>query len=217
MVKVICFDVGGVLIRITRLWTEAAKRAGVTISPDVSANTRLWDVPFFLAYEGGELDDAAYFRELADYLGGISPADAERVHNHIMMEPYSMVDQIVIQLNDQGYITACLSNTNEPHWHDMFHSGRFPANEALQVRMASHLVGAAKPDAQAFEAFEAEVGASGAEIAYFEDSPPNIAAASSRGWQTFLIDPEQPTAIQIAVGLKSVGIEVIDAMNPVAT
>lgn len=206
MVKVVCFDVGGVLIRITRNWCEAAKLAGVAIRSDIPPDARLWDVPFFLSYEGGEIDDAQYIRELAAYLGGVTEEEATRVHNHIMVEPLPQVEEIVAQLNDQGYITACLSNTNEPHWMDMFESGRFPVMDRLRVRVASHRVGALKPDPRVFDAFEREAGASGAEIVFFDDSAANVEAAVARGWQAFYVDHSRPTHLQIAEGLRSVGI-----------
>ncbi len=208
MVKVVCFDVGGVLIRITRNWCEAAKLAGVFIRSDIPPEARLWDVPFFLAYEGGNIDDAQYIRELAVYLGEVSEEEATRVHNHIMVEPLPRVEEIVAQLNGQGYITACLSNTNEPHWTDMFESGRFSVMDLIQVRVASHRVGVPKPDPRVFDAFEREVGASGAEIVFFDDSAVNVEAALTRGWQAFLVDHTVTTYQQIAEGLRSVGIEI---------
>lgn len=208
MAKVVCFDVGGVLIRITYRWAEAAQRAGVATRSDFPADAQLWDATFFVAYEGAEMDDAEYFRRLAEYLGEVSVADAERVHNHIMVEPYPRVDEIVRELNQQGYTTSCLSNTNKPHWHDMFNSGRFPANEAIPVRLASYLVGAPKPDPRMFSALEKETGVSGEDIVYFDDSSTNIAAAQSFGWRAFHIDPDQPTYPQIVAGLQSVGIRI---------
>ena len=208
MVKVVCFDVGGVLIKITQNWHEAAAYAKVPILSDIAPDAHLLDAPFFDAYQAGSINDEQYIHELAAYLGNIPLESAERVHNHIMMEPYPFVDQIVNQLNEQGFVTACLSNTNEPHWHDMFHSGRFPANEALKVRMASHLVGISKPDAGIFEAFESEVGATGDEIVFFDDTLVNIEAVRPRGWKAYLIDPNQPTHLQIASGLAESGINI---------
>lgn len=206
MAKVVCFDVGGVLIRITYRWAEAAERAGIATRPDFPPDAKLWDAPFFVAYEGAQMGDDEYFENLAEYLGKVSATDAKRVHNHIMVEPYPQVDRIVRELNEQGFTTACLSNTNDLHWTDMFHSGRFPANEAIKVRLASHLVGAPKPSPEMFHALEREAGASGKDVVYFDDSAANIRAAETFGWQSFHIDPEQATDTQILQGLSSAGI-----------
>ncbi len=208
MVKVVGFDVGGVLIRITHFWAEAARCANVTISPAVAEDASLVNSPFLEAYQSGEIGDSEYLRQLSNSLGTKNEEEALKVHNHIMVEPYAGVDQIVRSLNDIGLVTACLSNTNEPHWHDMFHSGRFPANEALQVRMASHLVGASKPDPKIFEAFEERLGCRGKEIVFFDDSRANIEAVRERGWIAFLIDPSQPTDGQIRTGLTTAGIQI---------
>lgn len=208
MPQVVCFDVGGVLIRITQRWREAASYAGVSIREDIGSDVWLWNAPFFDAYQTGELTDDAYLDELAAYLGGISVEDSRRVHNHIMIEPYPGVEQIVTALNDAGYVTACLSNTNEPHWFDMFNSGRFPANEGLQIQLASHRMGLQKPDLQIFRKFEELAGASGNEIVFFDDSEPNVQAVRQLGWQATLIDPHEETAPQIIAGLSEAGIRV---------
>lgn len=207
MVKVVCFDVGGVLIRITQNWHEAANLAGVTIQSELPLEAHLLNAPFFDGYQAGSVNDEQYLHELAAYLGNVPLEAAERVHNHIMLEPYPYVDQIIRQLNEQGFTTSCLSNTNEPHWYDMFHSGRFPANEALQVRMASHVVGISKPDPEIFRKFELEVEASGSEIVFFDDTSVNVEIANNLGWQAFRIDPKTPTHVQIQAALKSVGIQ----------
>lgn len=213
MVKVVCFDVGGVLIRITRNWCEAATLAGISIQSDFSHEILLWDAPFFVDYEGGKIDDGEYVRELAEFMGGISAEAATEVHNHIMVEPLPYVDQIVDKLNELGYITACLSNTNEPHWRDMSESGRFPVMNRLQVKLASHRIGAPKPAPRAFEALEGEVGANGAEIVFFDDSEANVKAALARGWRAYFVDHSRPAHDQILQRLSSVGIELSLSMN----
>lgn len=211
MPKVVCFDVGGVLIRITQKWREAATYAGVTIREDFPADAWLWDAPFFDAYQIGELTDDAYLEQLALYLGNVTVEESRRVHNHIMIEPYPGVEQIVEALNNAGYITACLSNTNEPHWLDMFNSGRFPANEGLQIQLASHRMGLQKPDAEIFRKFEELSNASGNEIVFFDDSEPNIEAVRQFGWLATLINPREDTATQILAGLSQAGIQVTPA------
>jgi len=206
MIKLVCFDVGGVLIRITQRWHEAAQYAGVPIRADFDPATVLTDVPFFNAYQSGELAEEAYFQSLADYLGTQTADEARAVHNHIMIEPYPGVDALVRDLTETGLATACLSNTNAPHWEEMNNSGRFPANEALWFRMASHEVRLQKPDEEIFRLFEREAGFSGGEIAFFDDSRENVTVAQRLGWNAKALDPSADTDKQMREHLNTLGV-----------
>lgn len=208
MVRVVCFDVGGVLIRITHRWLEAAHHAGLDVSSTIAPEAGLTDFPLFGAYQRGEIVDGDYLAELAKYLGVPSSADALSIHNHIMVEPYPQVDELVSNVKVAGLLSGCLSNTNAPHWHDMFHSGRFPANEAIEVRLASHEVGLEKPDPLIFRQFELDCGHSGSEVTFFDDSAPNVEAAISLGWHAFQVDPDRPTVPQIRGRLLDLGVAV---------
>jgi FMN phosphatase YigB (HAD superfamily) len=200
VVKVVCFDVGGVLIRIAHRWAEAARQAGVPTTVD--ENAIFTDAPFFDPYQSGAIEEEKYFQLLADYLGLNEAALALKVHNHIMLEPYLGVDGLVQELNDAGFLTACLSNTNERHWQDMTGSGRFPANERLGLRMASHEVKLQKPDGAIFRLFETEAQAQGAEIVFFDDTAINIEAAKTLGWNAHLIDPKGDPVSQMRATLQ---------------
>lgn len=197
MVKVVCFDVGGVLIRIAHFWLDAAAHAGVSVRSEISPAASLTDSPLFSAYQRGAVSEEAYLTDLQDYLGLPSIDDADLVHRHIMIEPFPGVDQIVKSLNLAGILTACLSNTNGPHWREMTESGRFPANEMLRLRLASHELRLEKPDPAIFRAFEARAGASGMEILFFDDSRENVDIAASLGWNSVWIDSALDPGVQI--------------------
>ena len=117
------------------------------------------------------------------------------------------MEGIIAELNDLGLVTACLSNTNELHWLDMNESGRFPGNQLLQLRVASHDLNMQKPDVRIFRKFEEISGHAGEEILFFEDTHVNFEPAKSLGWQVFPIDPDRPTAPQICMGLRQSGID----------
>lgn len=205
MIKLVCFDVGGVLIRITQRWREAAEYAKVAIRPDLEPRAMLTDVSFFNEYQSGELSEEAYFQSLAHYLGASSVDEARAVHNHIMIEPYPGVDVLVQDLAEAGVVTACLSNTNAPHWEEMLYSGRFPANERLWFRMASHEVRLQKPDEAIFRLFERESGFRGEEIAFFDDSQENVAVAAQLGWNARALNPAGDTNTQMREYLGQLG------------
>jgi glucose-1-phosphatase len=195
-ISAVCFDIGGVLIRISFRWSDVAVRLGVPLPANVSPDALLTDCEFFNRYQCGELDDDGYLGELSAYLGGVGPETARRVHNAILLEPYPGVDRLVLDLKAAGVLTGCMSNTNEPHWIAMT-TGAFPANDALEVRIASHRVGMQKPDEAIFREFERQAGKRPDEIMFFDDSAENCAAARSHGWMAEAIDPSGDTAGQM--------------------
>lgn len=206
MIRLVCFDLGGVLIRITQLWHEAAGYAGVKIRPDFDPTKLLPDAPSFDPYQTGEIDDEAYFEALAQYLGAESPTDALAVHNHILIEPYPGVEKLLSDLASAGLATACLSNTNAPHWVEMIESGRFPPVESLWLRMASHEVRLQKPDPAIFRFFEQASGFTGDQIAFFDDTNANVLVAQELGWHAYRIDPKGDTSAQMREHLNNLGV-----------
>jgi len=200
----LCFDIGGVLIRITPLWSEAARVAGIELPSRFEAHTELDSAPFFPAYQRGEISHEDFYEQLRDFLGLATTLEAERVHRHILVEPYPEVEAMIRDFNDAGYSTACLSNTNEPHWREMSESGRFPAHLALGHRFASHEMGLLKPQPEIFQAFEKAMGVTGNEVAFFDDSTMNVEAAKALGWHAFRIDPARNTVPQVKTYLESV-------------
>jgi glucose-1-phosphatase len=206
-VEMVCFDLGGVLVRISQNWQEALDSAGVE-----SPKGRIYTMPLtaceiFDQYQAGALDADAYFAGMAEFFGGISPEDAKKVHNGILIEPYPGTYKLVRDLHKAGYRTGCLSNTNEPHWETMHDGETLPAIASLGVKMASHDVKLQKPDEAIFRAFENASGLTGAQIVYFDDTAVNVDAAKGIGWRAYLIDPKADTTEQMRAALAAEGVE----------
>ena len=94
--------------------------------------------------------------------------EAALIHEAWLLGEYRGMDQVVAELNGRVR-TACLSNTNAPHWNQMMRNGRttnspplpapfqpaaFPGFHLLGLREASHLLGLAKPSPRIYAAFE---------------------------------------------------------------
>jgi len=201
--RAVCFDLGGVVARISLHLAEMLGRCGLPVPKHISQGDDIHKMPGFEAYQAGDLTDEQYVAGMARYIGGISIADAMRVHRSMIIDAYPGVFEIVEKLNDSGIITGCLSNTNAPHWEDLAESGRFPAITAMKVRLGSHMIGAAKPDPRAFRAFEAAVGCRSAEILLFDDSPVNCEAARGLGWNAKRIDATGDPARQMRSALNA--------------
>ena len=194
--RIVAFDLGGVLIRICKRWSDAVELA----QPVQRLNEGLGsldDSAALVAYQAGEYDTSKYLVELARFLGCRTPDEARLIHNAILVEPYPGTAELTQDIVSAGLRTGCLSNTNDLHWQEIFGSGRFPFADLLTVNVASHHVGVNKPDPAMYEAFERQSGFSGSEIVYFDDAKENVEAARARGWQAHAVDPSQGTTSQI--------------------
>jgi FMN phosphatase YigB (HAD superfamily) len=213
-IKLVCFDVGGVLVRHCRSWQEGCAAAGLPVragtdSPQASAVRRGITARFM----AGRLGEAEFYGEMAAATGGLySAEEIWRLHEAWLQEEYAGVAEVVTRLVEAGRVaTGVLSNTNAPHWGRICGDGpecaaRYPSVAALGNRHASHLMGMAKPDPEIFRAFERRVGVSGSEILYLEDLPENQAAAKAAGWRVCAIDHTIETAPQLEAVFKEHGL-----------
>lgn len=191
-VRAVAFDLGGVMVRIHHNWNDALRAAGHDASKDFGP---LGGFPEFDLYQSGDVSDQEFLRALSDFLETTEEA-AHRVHLAVLREQYEGVDLLAQELVDRGILCGCLSNTNSLHWEALF-GGRYTFSPFLKVRIGSHIVGSNKPDAVIFEAFEQACACELSQIAYFDDGPANVEAATKRGWKAWLIDPAADTANQM--------------------
>jgi len=210
--SLVCFDLGGVLVRICRSWAESCAAAGVELreaehfvaEATVRARRALAD-----RYQLGQISVGEYLQGTHELIRGLySLAELERVHAAVLLGEYPGVSELVARLNTtRGVATACLSNTNHAHWQQLLSDPRTPVLHALGARLASHLLGCAKPDVAIYERAQEELGRSGAEILFFDDLAENVAAAQRAGWRAVLIDPHADTADQMRRALASAGLQ----------
>jgi putative hydrolase of the HAD superfamily len=208
----VCFDLGGVLIRICRSWAESCAAAEVELreaehfaaEATVRARRSLAD-----RYQLGQISVDEYLQSTHELIRGLySLAELGRVHAAVLRGEYPGVSELVARLNAMpGVATACLSNTNHAHWQQLLADPGTPVMHALGARLASHLLGCAKPGVQIYQRAEQELGRSGAEILFFDDLADNVAAAERAGWRAVLIDPHGDTAAQMRQALASAGLE----------
>lgn len=205
-IRAVCFDLGGVVARISYHWAEMLIRAGYPVPSHISPADLVTAMPQFEAFQDGMISVEEYAAALGEYLGGLSAEVGLRVHNSMLVEPFPGVLEVVEELNSRGIATGCLSNTNAPHWEDLARSGRFPAIMAMPIRLASFEINASKPDSRAFAAFETAAHALPPEILLFDDSIPNIDAARELGWRAVPIDPLGDPAAQMRSALAVAGL-----------
>jgi FMN phosphatase YigB (HAD superfamily) len=210
-IRLVCFDLGGVLVRICHGWRNACAAAGLDVRSreglDVDAVWR----QVAHEHELGVLTKARWAETLSASLHDLYSGDELcKIHDAILGGEYDDVGSIVDRLHRAGVMTACLSNTNEDHWSRMLRRGAhasgvktdYPAVRRLEQRFASHLLGFAKPDEAIFRAVETVTGRRPNEILFFDDGPKNVEAARRMRWNAELIDPAAETAPQILAHLE---------------
>lgn len=217
---VVCFDLGGVLVRICRSWDEACAQAQLPYrAPELlgSEAYRVRRRDVVDRYQRGALLCEAYYAELSDAVGGAyTTAEVQRIHHVWTLQEYPGALELVRALNRLPSVTtACLSNTNAAHWRRL--SGEdglatYPSVCELEHQLASHLLGCAKPDAEIYERAERHFfGTTTTEpqrIVFFDDLAENVAAARARGWAAFQIDHTRDTVSQMREHLASLDLPV---------
>lgn len=212
-VRCVCFDWGGVILRICRSFEEGVHRAGLDLRPGTDA-AALKQQRHDLAqeYQIGRLSREDFLNRVSQAMNGVySPAEFERIHDAWLIAEYAGVDRLVADLLDSpGVETAMLSNTNELHWRrqrpDAAGLPHFPTAGRLKHRHASHLLGLAKPDASIYRAFERATGFTPGSILFFDDLVDNIDAARACGWYAEQIDHTGDTAAQMRDLLRRYGV-----------
>ncbi len=196
--KIACFDLGGVVVRIRRTYPEMFAAAGIDddrlAATDFEALAKA-ATALGRQHQRGELNGAIYLDKLASLCEGLASADElARAHQSVIVAEYPGITDEISRLRSAGWITACLSNTNDLHWKSLL---EMPALQAMDARHASHLFGLEKPNPEIFRAFERALDAKPEDIVLFDDLAENCAAAIACGWNAVRIDHEGDTAAQV--------------------
>ena len=202
--RVVAFDLGGVMVRVAYEWRAAVEHSGCMATQNLDSS--LGSCPTFEPFQAGRISLERHLAGLASYLGLGSNADALRVHQSILLDAYDGTLELIEDLHAQGLTTACLSNTNAPHWEVMERPENYPAIASIQVPVLSHVVNAEKPHREIYEAFEQLVGVQGELIVFFDDLLANVMAAREMGWSAHLIDPKGEPATQMRLILTDLGV-----------
>lgn len=216
-IELVCFDIGGVMLRICNDWAQACDIARVPVPSSIRQQTMRHDLRALAhQHETGQIDDKTFDEQAAE-LTGLTPAHVDIVARAWLRHPYPDVDRLLDRLESAGVPTACLSNTNARHWSMML--GQIPSGARLPVqrlghRLTSHTIGVLKPDERIFDHAERATGTSGHAILFFDDSADNCQAARQRAWSAYRIDPDRDTVPQMQHHLVQHGVLCHDDAAP---
>jgi HAD superfamily hydrolase (TIGR01509 family) len=206
MMKVMVFDLGGVLIKISRSWEEAAERAGVDLQAGhVTSGSLVRPRGNQSDLQKGLLDFDTFLERESSRLGGAYSEEAlANIHQQWLLGEYEGVADIIERLRAARIRTATLSNTDAEHWKTL---AELPAIAGLDEHVLSFRLGMLKPADEMYHAAEEILDATGSSICYLDDLRENVEAALRCGWNAIQVDPMEPTAPQIEQALVSFGIE----------
>ena len=206
-IKLVCFDIGGVMLRITRNWRDAVRRTGIDHLVDgaeLCANARFIEINH--QFEKGQIDQNEY-AEVVSSLAKISLDEVMTLLDAWLIQPYAGFDALLDKLSQTTIQTACLSNTNHMHWQVITTQGsRYLPLERLNYRFASPFVGHRKPERAIYEHVERETKTEPESILFFDDDRKNCHAAAEQGWHVHLIDPQKDPILQATEHLERHGV-----------
>jgi FMN phosphatase YigB (HAD superfamily) len=206
--RIVCFDLGGVLVRTCNTWTEACRAAGLPCQEgpsDPEFEEKLRAVTALL--DLGRISIDVWVHDVSLALeGAYSPREVRLAHDAISQEEHAGALALVEALHDSRVETACLSNTNHSHWARLVnHDGvrpvaaapEYPGVARLKQHFASHILGLAKPDAAIYAEFERRTGLHGHDILFFDDRVENVEGARRRDWRAHRIEPHRDPIAQV--------------------
>jgi len=179
-IKVLLFDMGGVLCRLN----DPIETFGLRISHDEFL--RDWILSQAVReFERGAIDENTFSRNFV--LEANLPYDAAEFLQRFDAWPDRLFPGTIELLESipQHYVRAVLSNTNAVHWNRAEIGGLL--EKSIENIFLSCKTGFLKPDTQAYEHVVVTLGCEPHEVLFFDDNPINVHAAEDFGYRSVLI------------------------------
>lgn len=182
--KVLLFDLGGVIVR----WTGIEALSELTGLTRAKVISKLENLPEFKAYEVGACSDAEFTDAMIQAFELRMSAQSFREQwCEWVGRTYTGTKTVLMDLGCD-YTIACLSNTNAMHWARL--RDHINIDNYFDHAFASHLIEAAKPEADSFEIPIEIMDVAPEDIWFFDDTFINVAAAKSFGMKAFMVNRE---------------------------
>lgn len=206
-IRLIVFDLGGVMIRLVSGWPHALQRAGVAqhAGLDFAPHKPVLDQVIH-DLETSKIDHQEFARRVAQVVG-TTPQTVQAAFDAWLIEPYPGFDPLLDRLLKTPLQTACLSNTSHAHWSALSSPGPclIPVHR-LHHQFTSFRIGQCKPHPEVYQHVQRQTALEPGHILFFDDSQPNVQAALDQGWHAHRIDPQADPATQITGHLRDYSI-----------
>ena len=178
-IRVVLFDVGGVLVQLSGVATVLGWVA------DRWTPAELWHrwlhSPAVRAFETGRCDAETFASELVAELElGVAPTLFLESFAGWPTGLYPGVQELVARI-PSNVTRALLSNSNALHWPRV--EDEFGLRALFEHRFVSHLTGRIKPDRDAFDHVVSALGCEAASVFFLDDNLMNVEAAQAVGMQ----------------------------------
>ena len=181
MIRVVIFDVGGVLIELTGVATFRSWTGGRLTTEEI---WRRWlTSPAVRDFETGKIDPDLFADRLINEFA--LPIDRQQLLDAFIAWPRGTFPGAIdlIRRVDRRYVRATLCNTNILHWSRFLETG---LRELFEHHFASHLMGKLKPDREVFEHVIATLRCNPSEILFIDDQRLNVDSGRQVGIQAFV-------------------------------
>lgn len=181
-VEVVLFDLGGVVFefdwaKAIAHWSHASGLAPTFISARFSQGGD------YERFERGELTADEYFAILDHELGtGIGNDQIAQGWNAIFGELIPGITEVITAVKTSPYRLAALSNTNAAHAATFGERYAAALGDIGRI-LASHELGARKPERRCFAEACARLGSAPERVMFFDDACANVEAARDFGIQ----------------------------------
>ena len=178
-IKVLLFDLGGVLLKLR----DPIKTFGLPID-ETEFMERWIRSPSVRNFESGGIDAEEFARNIVAESG--MPFSWQEFLQRFDSWPERLYAETISVLDaiPAHYNRALLSNTNAVHWHRQDIGGQL--NGFFNKTFLSYDTGLLKPDREAFELVAKAFDCRPDEVLFFDDNPVNVAAAADYGMQAVL-------------------------------
>lgn len=176
-IRVLLFDLGGVLIELNDLTTLLQLNGH-----KMPVNT-LWpkwiSSPAAREFEMGISTKEQFADKYIEETNlPIKPDEFLNAFTQLPKGLYPDTHRLIDRCRDR-YFIACLSNTNAIHWHRLIHE--MGIDGMFDQHFASHLTGKLKPDRESFEHVLQSLNCDPTAILFLDDNEINVKAARSVG------------------------------------
>lgn len=182
-IRVVLFDVGGVLVELGGAATLLGWLGGRVTLPE------LWSLwlrsPSVRAFETGRIGAGQFAAGVLDELrleidAGLFLESFARWPSALYPGALEMIERI-----PSHYRRALLSNSNVLHWQRVLEELGLGAR--FEHQFASHLMGKIKPDADAFEHVVESLDCQAGQVLFLDDNLLNVEAARAIGMRAQLV------------------------------
>lgn len=206
-IKVVCFELPGVLVETVSGWEDALRRAGVDVkehrvqrlvrNPGISEANNLVEI--------GKAPADQFIRVLS-YVSGYETSEIRAAMTQWHVDLYKGVEELLQDLVDHDIRLAVLANTNNWYWNVFETDERYaPLRRHILHRFASFLIGDRKPSLDAYDPVDTTFGVSPESVLLFDNDSLNVDAARSLKWNAQLITPGESPVKQMADKLRELG------------